>query len=200
VHAALKLAVVGATGRVGSAVVRAALDAGHDVSALVHNPGHEAALPGGLRLVHGDIRDEQVARRLAFGRDAVVCALGADPDTRVLSEGTGSLVRALPVAGVRRLVAVLCGWVFFDPAPESHAALAAEHRRSLAVLEGSGLDWTAVCPPAEVGDTEPTGRWAVTPGAMPPGARRITRADLAGIVIAEVTTAEHLAMALGVAN
>jgi uncharacterized protein YbjT (DUF2867 family) len=112
----MKLAVLGATGGTGQAIVAQALDAGHEVTVLVRRP--EALLVGGDRLtvLVGDARDPDAIRAVVAGQDAVICSLGlpASGDTRtevsndekvdVCRVSTELLLVAMPGAGVKRLV------------------------------------------------------------------------------------------------
>lgn len=67
----MRVLVTGATGFVGSAVVRALLAAGHQVDALARDP---ARLPGGVTPHRGDMRRPATYAPLVAGVDAVVHA------------------------------------------------------------------------------------------------------------------------------
>ena len=74
----MKLAIIAATGGVGQQLLRQALDAGHDVTAVVRNP---AKLPADLRearIVTADLAAPHPAALEAAiaGTDAVVSGLG----------------------------------------------------------------------------------------------------------------------------
>jgi uncharacterized protein len=66
----MKIALIGATGFVGSAILKEALDRGHEVTAIVRNPDtltpHEK-----LRPMKGDVYNEDEVVRLVAGHDAV---------------------------------------------------------------------------------------------------------------------------------
>ena len=51
-----RIAVLGASGKTGAAVVERALDAGHEVVGMVRSPDSFAA-PAGLEVVQGDVMD-----------------------------------------------------------------------------------------------------------------------------------------------
>ncbi len=78
----MKLAIIGATGRVGSRLTAEALRRGHQVTAIARNP--EKLAPGpGLTLVRGDLRQPEEMVRLLAGHDAVISAVlfqAADPE------------------------------------------------------------------------------------------------------------------------
>lgn len=88
----MKITVFGATGGVGREVVRQALDAGHEVTAVVRDP---ARLPvpahERLRVVTvADVTDPDAVLAVVGGQDAVVSALGATNNKQA---------RANPLAG-----------------------------------------------------------------------------------------------------
>ena len=65
--------VTGATGWVGSAIVKDLLDAGHSVSGLARNSDKAAALAAtGAHVVHGTLEDLDLLRSAAAAADAVV--------------------------------------------------------------------------------------------------------------------------------
>ena len=114
----MRLLVTGGAGFIGSAVVEAALDAGHTVRVLdslrsdVH--GAEPAVDGRVQFVRGDVRDSEAVTAALDGID-VVChqaakvGLGVDfsdaPDYVSSNEvGTAVLLAAMAQAGIRRFV------------------------------------------------------------------------------------------------
>jgi UDP-glucose 4-epimerase len=73
------VAVLGGTGLIGSSIVRAFLDGGHEVVALARHDvdRHRASLLDGATLVFGDANDRSTLAKLLDGVDHVVDALGA---------------------------------------------------------------------------------------------------------------------------
>jgi dihydroflavonol-4-reductase len=105
--------VTGASGFIGSAVVRALANGGHRVRALVE-PGRDDSLLDGLAVerLPGDMRDPAALDRAVAGIDtvfhlaAVYRFWAADPQIfyDVNIGGTLNLIRAMNAAGVGRLV------------------------------------------------------------------------------------------------
>ncbi len=100
----MKVLVTGGTGFVGSHVVRAIQDAGHDVRALVR----KGSVPGAER-AEGDMTDSESLRRAAQGVDAVVHLVAIrqgreEQFQRVMVDGTRDLLAAAREAGVGRFV------------------------------------------------------------------------------------------------
>src|SRR5687768_10229935 len=68
----MKYFVTGATGFIGGVVARQLRDAGHDVVALVRDPGRARGLAEiGVTLAHGDITDKESLRAPMVGVDGV---------------------------------------------------------------------------------------------------------------------------------
>ena len=102
----MRLAIFGGTGTVGSALLGQALDAGHDVRALVRAPSKLGGERARLTVVQGDAREAAAVRRTVAGCDAVLSTLGATgkeaPDTR--RAGTAHILAARREHGIRRLL------------------------------------------------------------------------------------------------
>jgi uncharacterized protein YbjT (DUF2867 family) len=170
----MKLTVFAATGGIGRHLLDQALAAGHDVTAVARNP---STLPGGVRTMAPDLAavDPATLEPAVAGADAVLSGLGprSRSDAGIASVGTRAIVQAMQATGVRRIVVVSAAPVATvaspgRPDPPRHdpgdgfvmrhllaPALVAALRDVYAdlalmedVLRDSGLDWTAVRPPA----------------------------------------------------
>jgi nucleoside-diphosphate-sugar epimerase len=103
----VRIAVLGASGRLGRRLVKKALDAGYRVVAFVRFPiflglsSHKS-----LTIVRGDSKDEQAVERALSDVEAVVTVLG--PDVGIAPDSTrraaAAVIAAMKRAGVRRLV------------------------------------------------------------------------------------------------
>ncbi len=86
-----RLLILGATGGTGAALIRQALEAGHEVSAFARTPAtipvphHER-----LRALRGDIMDAEQVSRAVPGHDAVLSTLGRAAWVRRASIPTAS--------------------------------------------------------------------------------------------------------------
>lgn len=102
-----RVLIVGATGGTGRQLVSQALDRGYEVTALVRNPARLKIEHPRLKIFRGDILDYDAVEKAVHDQDAVVSALGHKRyffPTRILSEGTKNLIRAMEAHGVRRLI------------------------------------------------------------------------------------------------
>jgi nucleoside-diphosphate-sugar epimerase len=188
------LAITGATGFVGHAVLAAALGAGHQVRALARR---EQAPRAGVEWVRGDLADEAALAGLIAGADAVVHVAGLTntPDPAqfevVNVTGTANVIAAMKAGGVKRLVFV-SSLAARMPALSAYGASKARAETLVEASGGSGaLDWTIVRPPAVYGprdidmlDLFRAAKWGVVP--LPPGgATSIIHADdLSNLLIA----------------
>ncbi|MFG2486681.1 MULTISPECIES: NAD(P)-dependent oxidoreductase [Streptomyces] len=216
----MKITVFGASGGVGREVVRQALDAGHEVTAVVRDP---ARLPvpahERLRVVTvADVTDPEAVLSVIDGQDAVVSALGATSNkqartTPVAGPALSAITSAMDRAGVRRLSVVSAAPV--GPLPEGEGFLTRAVvypllRRLLrdvyadlavmeAVVAAGGTEWTVVRPP-RLQDKPHTGRYRRTIGANVPGGSVIPRADVADALLAALTDPACTRRAVGVAS
>jgi NADH dehydrogenase len=106
----VKVLVTGGTGFVGPKVVKAIVDAGHEVRALTRTrKGGASAAAVGAELVEGDVADAASLRVAAQGVEAVVHLVAIrqgrpEQFQQVMVEGTRDLLTAAKEAGVRRFV------------------------------------------------------------------------------------------------
>jgi dihydroflavonol-4-reductase len=109
----VKIAVLGGTGFVGSHVVRAFAQAGHEVTCVVRPTSNRDVLAGvSVKFAIGDLNDAASLRTAFAGQEAVVHAAGllslwkkaSDELYRVNVQGTRNVVDACLDAGVRRLL------------------------------------------------------------------------------------------------
>ena len=176
------LAITGATGFVGSALLDAALAEGHQVRALARR---EQAPRAGVEWVRGDLGDTGALAALVAGADAVVHVAGLtntpDPAQFEIANvtGTAHVIAAMAEAGLRRLVLV-SSLAAREPKLSAYGASKA---RAETLVEASGLDWTIVRPPGVYGPRDVdylemfrTAKWGFVP--LPPGgASSIIHAD-----------------------
>jgi putative NADH-flavin reductase len=99
--------IVGATGGTGRQLVTQALQRGYAVTALVRDPSRLQVGHPQLTVIQGDVLDEGSVEAAMRGQEAVLSALGHKRyfyPTRIFSEGTRNVLRAMETHGVPRLV------------------------------------------------------------------------------------------------
>jgi nucleoside-diphosphate-sugar epimerase len=193
------LAITGATGFVGQALIDQGLIAGHEVRALARR---EQPLRKGVEWIPGDLSDREALRRLVRGSEAVIHVAGVvnapDPGTFETGNvaGTLNVIEAALAEGVPRLVHVSS----LSARAPGLSAYGASKARAEKLVRASGLDWTSVRPPWVYGpgdrdslDLFKAARWGLMP--MPPREGRSSLLhvdDLARLLLALVKGGEEV--------
>jgi len=196
----MRIVVFGASGGTGREVVAQAGAAGHEVTAVVRRAGSLGSTQDGaerMRVVVAGFDDSAALDDVVRGQEAVISALGTNEKgpVRVCTEGTEAIVAAMHGNGVGRLVAVSAfgAQETHDRSLYSRAVWASlpdkmrDKETMEAVIEASGLDWTIVRPPA-LSQGRGTGTYRTGTDLTVRLWSRISRADLASFLIAEVET------------
>jgi putative NADH-flavin reductase len=197
----LRLTVFGATGGTGSHLVRQAVAAGHEVTAVVRDPARLPAAGPRLRVVTADVFDPDDIRPAVTGADAVLTALGphGTGPTSIARDSLLAIIEAMRKADAHRLISV-SGTIVTDEGegpvmrhlvkPVVRATLlrhvCADMRRGEEEIRRSELDWTIVRPPG-LTSKPPTGAYRTAIDRNLPRGFRLSRADLAACMLALTT-------------
>lgn len=161
----MKIALIGATGFVGSAVCREALSRGHDIWALARHPEKLTLEDPRLHKKTVDIYETEKLAEALKGADVVISAYNPGwTNPRIYEDfmrGAASIQEAVRRAGVRRLVVVGgAGSLYVAPGkqlvdseefPQAWKAGALAARDYLNVLKKeSSLEWTFLSPAIEM--------------------------------------------------
>lgn len=214
----MKIALIGATGFVGSAVLAELLSRGHHVTALARHPDKLVAQPR-LQVVKADVADATQVAQAVAGHDAIVSAYNpgwSEPEIhRLFGLGYDGILAGAKQAGVQRVLAVggagslevAPGLQLVDtpefPAEWKQGALAA--RDLLTRLRGeTGLAWSFISPPIALAPGERTGKYRTGGDQLLPGTGEapagISVADLAVAIVDEIETPRHTRQRFTVAN
>src|SRR5947207_8324395 len=103
----MRLFILGATGKTGTALVNQGLARGHEVTTFGRS-AFSVKSSKSLRVVLGDPMDAIVVAAELPGHDAVLSALGNRGlgATSVLAEGASAIIEAMRATSVRRLLIV----------------------------------------------------------------------------------------------
>jgi putative NADH-flavin reductase len=207
----MKVLVIGAAGKTGSAVVERALAAGHDVTAFVHTVGGSSPDPR-VRVVEGDATDRSAVESAMLGQGAVIDTIGNKNPLKAatLEASTAATITAsMQSSGVRRLVVISMIGEGESEANTNwwqHLALSTLLRGEMkdkaameATVDASGLEWIIVRPPF-LNDDPATGKIRVLSGETGETAHKLTRADLAAFMVDQLSSDEHLRKAVAIAN
>lgn len=103
----MKIALVGASGFVGSAILKEALDRGHRVTGIVRRPDKLTPRQG-LRAAIGDVYDSASLAVLITGNDALISAFNPgwqDPNLYADQvRGTACIISAIKAASIKRVL------------------------------------------------------------------------------------------------
>jgi putative NADH-flavin reductase len=103
----MKIVLLGATGFVGSALLKEALDRGHIVTAIARHP-ETLALRERLTVKAGDVFDSSALATLLTGHEAVISAFNPGWRNPNLYDdqrrGTSAIIAAVKQAGIRRVL------------------------------------------------------------------------------------------------
>ena len=105
-----KMVIIGATGYVGSAILKEALGRGHQVKAIVRDPSKLTLIHPHLKVVGGSVTDTDFLSRELAKSDAVISAFNpgwSNPNIyEETLEGYGSILCAVRNSGVHRFLMV----------------------------------------------------------------------------------------------
>lgn len=207
----MKVLIIGAAGKSGRAAVEQALAAGHDVTAFVHKAEGYLSDPN-VRVVEGDARDRSAMDSAMLGQDAVIDTIGNKNPlkaTTLESSAAATITASMQSSAVRRLVVIsmtgegesLANTNWYQRLFLS-TLLRAEMKDKAAmeaIVDTSGLDWIIVRPPF-LNDAPGTGNIHVLSAESKETAHKLTRADLAAFMVAQLSSDEYLQKAVAVAN
>ena len=114
------IVLIGASGFVGTAILKEALDRGIKVTALVRNPENIKISNANLKIVKGDITDKETLLKVTKGIDTVISAYNPGWANPNIYEETLKnypiILEAVKEAGVKRLLIVGgAGTLFVSP-------------------------------------------------------------------------------------
>jgi len=194
----MKIALIGATGQVGSRLLGEALERGHQVTAIARNPASLAPRDG-LTALALDVTDgDKLAAALAGHDVALISVKYSQVDAAPILEAVkhAGVPRVLVVGGAGSLQ-VAPGADLVDtpnfPAAYKGEALAARDFLRLLRKEPA-IDWTLVSPSALLQPGQRTGKFRIGGDELlvdAKGASHISIEDLAMALVDELESPKH---------
>jgi putative NADH-flavin reductase len=198
----MKIIVFGANGRTGKLIVTQALAKGHSVTAYVRTAEGLPQDPH-LRVLEGDVSDFGAVVNAVRGHRAVLSALGANnrKKSEVLANAIPHILEGMRQEYVNRLIVLGAAGAHRDWGKYQNALTvmglwivkktALKHpfidqTAQERLIAASDLDYTIVRAPRLM-DGPFTGAYRVLPDALPSGALRINRADVADFMLQQLT-------------
>lgn len=198
----MRIALIGATGRIGRHIAQEAAGRGHSVTPL--------------RRGEVDIFDAAALARAVQGHDALVSAYGAPSDAllHLLAALAQSAIRAARRAGIARVVTVGgAGVLDLSPGlrlgdsagfPAALRPKVLAHAAAVDALRASvDVDWICMVPAARIEAGPRTGRYRTAVNTLvqrADGQSTVTCADFACAVLDELEQPRHSRQVLGVGD
>jgi uncharacterized protein YbjT (DUF2867 family) len=203
----MRVAVIGASGGVGRAVVKSLLARSDRVVAFSRHPESLGPETEQIKLVAADARDPVHLGKAIAGCDAIVLTLGVGgtlmkPNTpmQICSQATRTLLPVMRGVGVKRLVVVssfgvgdtrdklpLGMKIFFKLVLSKRIADKESQEKE---IKAASVDWT-ILQPVRLTDERPTHRYFVsTEGEI--RKPTIAREDVAQFAVAQLGSTEYL--------
>jgi len=202
----IKIALLGATGWVGSTIAKEALDRGHQVTAIVRDPLRIHYSHKMLRVLIGNINSYENITGLLKGHDLVASAIKLSNHS-LLPSFAASLVLCMEMATVKRLLWSGCAATLhvapdrrlldMQTFPSGYADESFAQYACLKLLQkyGFGISWTYISPPVVLMSGTRTGRYRIGDSQLLKcgiGESRITVNDYAVAFVDEIESAAHV--------
>jgi uncharacterized protein len=204
----MKIALIGANGKIGSRILEEALGRGHSVTGIARNP--PATTQKNVSWVKADVLDTAALTEIVKGHDAIISAFGIDwtkPETFYLfSDVAKSVLAAAKKANVKRVIGVggagslevAPGLQLVDTAefPPMWKKGAEAQRDSLTVFRAEkDLDWTFFSPAIIIEPGPKTGKFRIgkdNPVFDAKGDSKISYDDYAAALINELENPQFI--------
>lgn len=199
---ALNIVVVGANGGIGKQTVALALQAGHNVTAMLRDPTKLDITHANLQVLKGDVMYPETFENCLEGKDAVISALGTNTinkPTILYSEGNKNLLKAMKKKNIRRGFFISASAIEISPVLPFYVRFAEKYivqkilkhmYEDLRVMEKlikeTDTDWTIVRPP-RLTDKPVTGEYRFAMNSFLKNCLSISRADVAHFMISNIT-------------
>ena len=201
----MKIAVIGASGNIGSFIRDEALARGHQVTAIVRHPEKITVQHPRLTVVKADILKDKV-EGLVKGHDVVISAYNpgwSNPDIyNEQIKGYKAIISGVKKSGIKRLLVVggagtlevapgvqLLDTVTF---PENIKGGVLATREVLYMLRKEReLEWTFLSPPSSIASGERTGHYRVGKDQLLKNAKNESKISTQDYAIAMLDELEH---------
>jgi putative NADH-flavin reductase len=203
----MKIVLYGASGMIGSRILREALARHHEVKAVVRNPD-KIPPQQSLSVVRGDATDKASVAATAAGADVAISAYSPGSDNVLLTKNAHALLDGLEQASVPRLIVVggaaslevAAGKRLIDAPgfPEIYRPRAIEQAKALDIFRASHLakvTWTFLSPSAEIAPGIRTGTFRLGNDDLlvaADGKSHISAEDYAVALVDEAESPKHL--------
>ncbi|MBX0352384.1 NAD(P)-dependent oxidoreductase [Bacillus toyonensis] len=185
----MKVCVFGATGRVGSEIIKLALKDSSEVTAFVRDLNRMEIEHDRLHVIEGNILNENDIKKAIEGCDIVISALGTDGNG-TLAKSMPNIIKYMEKEGVKKIITIGTAGILqartnpnvyrfqSSESKRKTTAAAEDHLAAYKALHNSDLCWTIVCPTHLI-DGEITGVYRTEQHILPEDGAKITVGDTA---------------------
>jgi len=203
----MRIALFGATGRVGSDILLLLLKNNIEVTALVRD-SQKVQPHDRLTVLQGDARKASDIECTLENVDAVISALGTDKTT-VLTESISHIIAVMKNRNINRIITIGTAGILksrLEPdllryesseSKQRSKVAAKEHHRVFMMLSVSSLEWTIICPTYLPTGTA-TNAHIIERDRLPVGAVRTTTGDTALFAYNELVENKHIGYRVGI--
>ncbi|SFA40580.1 Putative NADH-flavin reductase [Pedobacter suwonensis] len=201
----LKIALIGATGKAGTYILKALLAHQFRVKVLVRNPERLQINHSSLEMITGDVKDQETVQKLIQGCDVVISALGLGQpasEKTIFTQSTGNVLTAMKALKLNRYL-VLTGInvdTRFDDKDEktkfatrwmydNYPISTADRQKEYELLIASNLDWTLIRLPLIIQTDEKT---AIGTSLVNCVGDQINAANVAGFIIDQLAEVKFI--------
>ncbi len=188
----MKIVLFGASGKTGRIVLDLALNAGHEVTAVVRDESKIKIFHDNLIVKTADLFNESSVIEVSKGAELAISCLGGDANNKstLLSDMIEVIVPAIKKSGVREMfhissagihdemsgiIAKLFVNIFFKNA-------ISDHKIAANLIINSGLDYL-ILRPLSLTDGEMTKKFRTSDVSVPKGGKNISREDVAYFLV-----------------
>lgn len=208
---AIKVAILGATGKAGKYLLQELLLKKYNVKSLIRSPETYTVSHPLLEIVKGDIKDLDTARQLLKDCNVVISTIGQNKDDVLISSlATLNIIQAMEEFNIKRYI-VLTGSNLEVPGDQksdknlagtawmktTFPVIVADKQKAYEILTTSHIDWTVVRLPW-IEQTDERRGLLVNLQDCPEDL--ISTTDLADFLITQITATDYLKKAPFVAS
>ena len=197
----MRIAIIGASRGIGAELLKAAIEEGHEVTALVRDPAKLNINPPGLKVITGDILDPSSVATAIAGQDAICVCIGIPPTRKpvdVFSRGIQNILDAIGKESSQKLILITGigagdskghGGFFYDRIlnPLLLGTSYADKDRADSIVKASNVDWIIVRP-GFLTDGSRTGKYRVIENLSGVTAGKISRTDVADFILKQLVS------------
>ncbi len=184
----MKIVLFGASGKTGRILLELALEAGHQVTAVVRDTSKITISNENLTVKIADLFDKNSVISVAKGNDLAISCLGGDANNKstLLSDMISVIVPAIKEAGVKEMFHISSAGIH-NEMPGVIAKIfvnlffknaIADHKIATECIMNSGLDYL-IARPLSLTEGEMTKNFRISDISVPKGGKNISRADVA---------------------